>query len=286
MRVHIVVREVLREHHLAEDVGVQVGGGLVAQKLVAQRLVAHADPADAHARRHDLGEGAQHAGLLAQLRTEAVGGGAGETQLAIGVVLEQEDVGALEDLHHLVMHVLRIAQARGVLEVGDHIDKLRVGVGRNSRSQLLAVKTVGIDGDGDDHRVKHMEGLQCHQIGGVLDQHLVARVDQRGANHGQGLLGAVGDNDILRLDAVDAHRLIALGDPGAQRGPAGGGAVLQRGHAVLLQHLFGGGLHLGDGEGDGVGKPAGKGDDVGRGGSGQNTGGELPLEVRLENALR
>ena len=285
MGVDVVVLQVLGQHHLAEDVGVQVGGGLVAHELGAQLLIAHADPADAHARGHDFGEGAQHAALLAQVGAEAVGGGAGEAELPIGVVLQQEDVGPLEDLHHLVMHLLGIAQPGGVLEIGDHVDELGVGMGLDRRGQLLAVDAVGVHGHGDHVGVKHVEGLQRHQIGGILHQNGVARVDHGHAEHGQGLLGAVGDDDIVRLHAVDAHGLIALGDPAAQRGPAGGGAVLQRGDTVLLQHLFGGSFHLGDGEGNGVGQATRERNDVRRGGGGQNAGGELTLKIGLKDGL-
>ena len=140
----------------------QVGGGLVAQQLGLQFLVADADPADTHTRGHDLGEGTQHAALLAQLLAEAVGGLAGEAQLAVGIILDDQDVGTLQDLNHLVVDFLGVAQAGGVLEVGDDIDELGVGVGLDGLRELLAVDAVGVHLDGDDLGVEHVEGLQGH----------------------------------------------------------------------------------------------------------------------------
>ena len=162
MGVHIVVLEVLGQHQLGEDVGVQVGGGLVAQQLGLQLLVADAAPADTHTGGHDLGEGAQHAALLAQLLAEAVGGLAGEAQLAVGIILDEQDVGTLQDLNHLVVDFLGVAQAGGVLEIGDDIDELGVGVGLDGLRELLAVDAVGVDLDGDNLGVEHVEGLQGH----------------------------------------------------------------------------------------------------------------------------
>ena len=279
--VDVVVCQVLGQHHLAEDIGVQVGGGLVAQQLLPQRLIAAADPADAHARSHDLGEGAQHAALLAQLRAEAGAGLALEAQLAVRVVLQHQQIAVLEDFCRPVMNGLGVGQAGGVLEVGDDVDQLGFGVLLHSLFQQLAVNAVAVDGDGQHLGVKHMERLQCHQIGGVLHDDLVACIDHGSANHGQGLLGAVGDDDVIGGHAVNAHGLIALGNPLPQHGIAGGRAVLQGDGALFGQHLFGGCFHLRNGEGYGVGQTAGKGYDVRGSGSSKDAGSEFALEIRL-----
>ena len=86
------------------------------------------------------------------------------------------------------MDFLGVAQAGGVLEVGDDIDELSVGIGLDGLRELLAVDAVGVDLDGDDLGVEHVEGLQGHKIGGIFHQDLVTGVDHAHAQHGQGLL--------------------------------------------------------------------------------------------------
>ena len=183
------------------------------------------------------------------------------------------------------MDFLGIAQAGGVLEIRDQIGKLGIRVVLDGLGQLVAVDAVGVHRDGQDDRIENVEGLQRDQIGRVLDDDLVAGVDERGGNHGQGLLRAVGDDDVVRAHAGDAHGLIALGDPLAQGRPAGGRAVLQRGDAVFLQDLLRGGLHLGNREGNRIRKAAGKGNNIRRGSRSQNGGGKLTLKIRLGDSV-
>ena len=109
-----------------------------------------------------------------------------------------------------------------------------------------------------------MEGLERDQIGGILDNDFIVGVDHHCTDHGKGLLGAVGDDNVVRAHIADAHGLIALGNPLTQCRPALGGAVLQRGDAVLFQNLLCGSFHFRNGEGNGVRKTAGKGDNVRR----------------------
>lgn len=75
---------------------------------------------------------------------------------------------------------------------------------------------------------------------------------------GQGLLRAVGDDDIVGRHIVDAHGLVALGDPCAQGGQALGAAVLQCLNAVFGQDLGGSLLHGLHREGHRVGQPPAK----------------------------
>ena len=154
------------------------------------------------------------------------------------------------------MYLLAVAQAGGVLEIRNDVGKLHVRICRNSRRERIAVDAVGVDGDRQDLGVKEVERLQCDQIGRVLDDHLVAGVEHARAHHRQHLLRAVGDDDIVGLHAGNAHRLIALGDPLAQRLIALRAAVLQRHDAVMLEHLVCRLVHLLDREGDRVRKSA------------------------------
>ena len=283
VRVDVVVREVLCQNELREDVGVQVGSRLVAQELFTQRLVAHAHPADAHAGGDDLGECAEHAALLAQLLAETVGRGAGKTQLTIRVILQHDDVRAPEDLHDAVMHFLTVAQAGGVLEVRDDISKLRIRVSLHGRRQLVAVDAVGVDGDRQDLGIKEVERLQRDEVGRVLDDHLITGVEHTRADHRQHLLRAVGDDDVVGRHAVDAHRLIALCDPLAQRQVALRAAVLQRHDAVFLQHLVCCLVHRLDRERDRIRQTARKRNQVGRCRCRKNACRKLALKVGTQD---
>ena len=282
--VQIVVGQILRQHHLTEDVGVQIHGGLVGQQLFLHRRLLAGDPADAHARGHDLGKCAQHHALLAQEPVEAVPRLTGETQLAVGVVLQHHNVGALEHLGGLFAHLLGVGQTRGILEIGDDIDKLGV-VLLHGFFQRRHVQTVPIQGDGQHLGVIQVEGLQSRQIAGGLHHDLVARVDHHGGEHVQRLLGAVGDDDVLRRKVQIHHLLIPLTDVAAQRLVALGAAVLQGADAALLEHLVRRLVHLADGEGHGVGQAAGKGDDAGVCGRPQDTGQKLGLKIGFGHSL-
>ena len=152
--------------------------------------------------------------------------------------------------------------------------------------KLIAVDAVGIHGNSQNLRIENMEGLERDQIGGILDNDFIVGVDHHCTDHGKGLLGAVGDDNVVRAHIADAHGLIALGNPLTQCRPALGGAVLQRGDAVLFQNLLCGSFHFRNGEGNGVRKTAGKGDNVRRSCCGQNGGRKLTLEVRFHNSVR
>ena len=240
----------------------QVGGGLVVEKLGLQFLVADADPADAHARGDDLGEGAQHAALLTQLLAEAVRGGTGKADLTVGIILEEKHIAVLEDLNDLVVDFLRIAQAGGVLEIRDQVGKLGIGMILDRLGKLIAVDAVGIHGNSQNLRIENMEGLERDQISGILDNDFIVGVDHHRTDHGEGLLGAVGDDNVVRAHVADTHGLITFGNPLTQCRPTLGGAVLQRRDAVLFQNLLCGSFHFRNGEGNGVRKTAGKGDNV------------------------
>ena len=129
-----------------------------------------------------------------------------------------------------------------------------------------------------------MEGLERREVAGLLNGDGVARVDERGRNHVQRLLGAVGDDDVLGRK-VDALLLIAVGDELAQRQIALGVAVLKGAHAVPLKDLRDRGLHLLYRKGVGVRKSAGKGYYVRRCGGLEYGRGKIALKIGLGHAV-
>jgi len=83
-------------------------------------------------------------------------------------------------------------------------------------------------------------GIQRAHVGGSLDQHHVARVDEDPGHQVQGLLRADGDHDLVGVsaDLLGRHH---VADPLPQSRVALRGAVLQRGRALagdqLADHL-------------------------------------------------
>jgi len=80
-------------------------------------------------------------------------------------------------------------------------------------------------------------GLECTQKCRLLNGHVIARIDEDLAKEIQGLLGAVRDQDLIRVNVepVLGHH---LRDQLAQRLIAFGRAVLKRRGSVFVQDLL------------------------------------------------
>ena len=178
------------------------------------------------------------------------------------------------------MNSLGIGEAGGVLEIGYQVYELGIGVFLHSLFQLIAVDTVAVHGNSKHLGAVHMEGLKSHQVRGVLHDYFVTRIYHGCANHGQSLLGTVGNNNIICLDSIYSHGLVALCHPLSQGRITGSRAVLEGNGTLFLKDLLCGGFHLLYGEGYRVGQSAGKGYYIRGGCSGQDAVGELALEIR------
>ena len=86
------------------------------------------------------------------------------------------------------MNLLTVAQAGGVLEIGDEVGKLRIGICLDGGGKLVAVDTVRVHGDGQHFGIKEVEGLERDKVGGIFNNDLVTGVEHTGAYHGEYLL--------------------------------------------------------------------------------------------------
>ena len=194
MLVQIVVLQVLVQNHLAEHVGMEIHGGFVGEHLVQNLSLLADDPADAHARRDDLGEGAEQAALLTQIPREAVSRFSAEAQITVGIVLQDNDITLTENSRRLFPDLFGIGQSGRVLEIRDQIHKLRLLL-PDRGLQLLNIDSVFMKLNGNDFRIVEVEGLQGREIGRVLHEHAVSRIEHHGREQIQRLLRAVGDDD-------------------------------------------------------------------------------------------
>ena len=189
-------------------------------------------PPDTHTGSEHLGNGAQ---VDDPFRRPGVDGGQRvgvEAQQPVGVVLQDEDVLAHADLCDAGAAFQGQGDARGVLVVGDGVEKLHRSSGllqvADGGFQRLGDETVGVHVDVNDVGLACAETSECAHIGGGFRQDDVSGVDEELGHEVEGLLGAGGDDDVVRVgvdDAVVGHNLRKLL---TQRFPALAGTVLER----------------------------------------------------------
>ena len=162
-------------------------------------------------------------------------------QVAVGVVLDDRHAGRLRRGDQRVAPRRRDLPAGRILEVRQQVGE--PGARRPLRQTghrfgpgpfRVAVET------GEGRLVGH-EGLQRAQVGGRLDRHRRAGVDQHLADQVEPLLRAGGDQDLIGRDG-QAGLAEPGGDPFAQRQEALAGGVLQRLAAADAQYRVAGGL--------------------------------------------
>ncbi len=240
MRVQVRVGEVAGGGGLVDGGAVQIGG-LLGDHAGPQQGRRGAQPAEPHARGHDLGEAAEQG--------RAVGGGveggdprlvgAAEPQFAVGVVLDDPQAVPAGGLGDGPAACGRERAAGRVLEGGNQVEQLGALAG-DEAGQRGGVDAVVVGGDRDDPGAGEAEALQGRQVGGVLDQDGVSGLQHGRGDEGQRLLGTGGDQQVLR-----AGRQSPGGEPGGrggpQRGVALGGGVLQDPPRALGEHPVVGG---------------------------------------------
>lgn len=116
----------------------------------------------------------------ALLRTRQGGdGGQGlalQAKLAVGVVLEQPEVVRGELAGERLAALEREGSPGRVLERRDAVDEPRA-VGRRELADRLGQQAVVVGRDGDGPRAGEREDLQGREVGRVLDEHRVARLE-------------------------------------------------------------------------------------------------------------
>ena len=186
-----------------------------------------------------------------------------EAQLAAGVILNDGDLIAVDDLHELMTAIQIPGAAGGVLEIGDDVDHLHALGGGQDLLQLLHDHAAVIGGNFDELGLAGLERVDSAQIGGAFQQNHVAGVQEHAGREVQTLLRTGGDEDVILVGVDIVLGQHTLGDLLAQAGEALGGGILQSLAAMLLQDGDRGLHHLLHGEQLRCGHAAGKGNDVG-----------------------
>ncbi len=120
---------------------------------------------------------------------------------------------------------------------------------------------VGFDADGNGF--VGLEGLEGAEVGGVLDEDGVAGIEEDFGDEIEALLGAVGDEYLVRGDFQPDGFGEVGADPLAQGKVALGDVVLEGGWAVFGEERLGGAGGCFDGKQLGRGQAASEGDDIG-----------------------
>ena len=121
-----------------------------------------------------------------------------EAQLAVRVVLEDEDAVALAHLHQGPPLLERDGGAGGVLEVGDRVDQARHAAGGAGGGEGVHVQAVVLHGDRQHVHAVQPQLQERAVVGRRLDGHQVARLEQRLQQEHEALEGAVGDEHLVR----------------------------------------------------------------------------------------
>ncbi|MNV43274.1 hypothetical protein D3C71_1349840 [compost metagenome] len=237
----------------------QVRGLLGLQQLGVNRLGRH-HKTQAQAGCQHLGERAHVDAAFRVAGRQRRGWRVVKPQVAVGVVFHQRQIQFSGSLHQGGATCFAHGAARGVLEVGQHVQKARsVGTRAHLGLQVVDEHAFVIAGHGHHSRLHGREGLQRAQVGGRFHQHAAVGVDQHLGDQVQRLLRASGDEHLVGIHIPGQE----VRDGLAQRAIPFAGGVLQGGGAVIGQH---GGRGFGKGrdrEGLGRGQAARQADDAG-----------------------
>ena len=199
MGLVVVLRHELVADDLGPDIGVHVLPLLADDHLLQQRLGRDC-VADPHSGGDHLGEGAgvHHRALFIQ------GLDAGQIlpripQVAVGVVLRDQDAVLLGERIHPAALVHTHGDAGRVLEIRDGVQELGVGVGLHRRLKHLYVDAVALQRHADQLGPERAEGVEGADEARRFAQHHVAGVDERLGQQLQRLLRAGGDQQVVKL---------------------------------------------------------------------------------------
>ncbi len=243
----------------SQDVGHQ---GIGPAAHVAQAAADHplneagwADqPAEPQPRRQYLGKAAdaQHALITVQgkeggRQVSAVG------QIAVDVVLDDQEVVALGQVEHRLAAVTGKGDAAGVLKVGDDVQQPRPlaapGQGLQAAEEGLNLQAVVVGGDLKGVQAVIAEELQGLVVGWGFDQYPVSGVGEEGAQMVDGLGRAAGDHDLRALEGQPLFAGQLAADMVDQRAVALLGAVLQGQGCPLMEDSLGGAPQIVDRKG-------------------------------------
>jgi hypothetical protein len=146
--------------------------------------------------------------------------------------------------------------------IGNRVEELRVRLGGEDALQGVELEPFGVDRDADDLRLETLEGHDGPQVGGRLDEHTVALVEEGFADELESLDAAAREHELGIRRPAALQPLEPLGDEVARPREPLRRRILERRGVSPLGEL---GEDLGDGgpgECGGIGKAAREGDDV------------------------
>ena len=152
-----------------------------------------------------------------------------EAKPAVRVVLQHEHVVLVADLQQGPPLLGRQRGAGRVLEVGDRVEQPRHPAGRARRAQRLHVHAVVLHRQRQDVHAVQAQLQQRAVVGGRLDGHQVAGLEQRLEQEHEPLERSV------RHQHLVGRRAVLGGQDLAQRRVAVAGAVGEHADAVLLE---------------------------------------------------
>ena len=205
-----------------------------------------------------------------------LGGGAAsfstraETELAVGHVLQDQEVVAAGQVNQLLPALRAHRQAGGVLVVGDRVDDLRSQPAGQQVCEHVDPHPGVVDGHAAHVGLVAAERHQPAQVGRRLDDDDVAGIDVALGEQFHAVDAAAGDHQLARAGGPAVGGRQPPGDVIPDAGQALGGRVLQR-HPRLVGDQAGGDVGQGAGlERGRLGEPAGERDDVGGAGQGED----------------
>ena len=206
MPVQESVLQHLGHHTLVEAGAVQVSRLLGLQQLRHDGLGRHHE-AEAKTGCQHLRKRSQVDAALGVARGQRRWRRVVKPQITIRVVFHQGQTDGGRTLHQGRAARLAHAAARGVLEVGQHIEEtgafwgqrrcVSFGRGGSFPFQVVYIDALGIAGHAHNLRLHGREGLQGPQVGGGLHQHAAAFIDQYLGHQVQALLAAGGDQHLV-----------------------------------------------------------------------------------------
>jgi hypothetical protein len=164
--------------------------------------------------------------------------GASVAEFAVRVVFHDGEAALHGDLVQCAAAFRAQGSAGRILEIRDDVDE----AGLDPAGELVHRfwdDAIVVGGDRLESRLEALEGLDGREIGRVLREHEVVRIQEDLPDQIEGLLGTRGDEDIVRgtRDAAGTH----LGrDPLAEGGNSVGDAILECAWPDLREHALGG----------------------------------------------
>ena len=262
MPLEVVLRHVPEADLLGQGGGVHVLGLLGHHHPLHEAAFRHQE-ANPQGGGHGLGKaaGEDHPAVGVHA-LEGRQKGALIPELAVGVVLQDHQIVPLGKGVDLFPLFQRCGEARGILEVGDDIDELCLGVRLDLLLQIRHVHPVRL------HLHPHQlgpigaEGIEHAHEGKLLTEDRIPLVEQHLAGQVRRLLAAGDGDELVPLLGKTVLPLEIALEGVTQGRKTFGEPVLEHGRAPMEQRVVGDGRHLGGGEGIGGRVAAGKADHV------------------------